>query len=280
MLESNHHMIFYPEDPQVLSKAVEPRKGTNNLHRLPAAILVPHASYDHSLEALHRSFGETGSLNPELVVFLGPLHQEVLTIDEPAFLFTSASSKIRIAGRNYCFASSLMDELVSKFSPSLAQEDSYLSEESAFELTLPLIGSYFPDCPVLVLLAGSCSASQIKTYAQILDAIVKAQEKTLFIVSANANALLSSPQAEEHAQAFVSALTEEGNLMDLALHHQVSSCNLASLIALSQLPWAEKRWNITSYFCKAKEHETIEVFSESKDKHVWHLSGYWREINA
>ncbi|MGE4453774.1 MAG: AmmeMemoRadiSam system protein B [Sphaerochaeta sp.] len=280
MLESHHHMIFYPENRHELDLATAPRKTRPALHSLPAAILVPHASYKFSLEALHRGFASVAALNPSLVVFLAPLHQEVLQEDDPAFLFSSSSEGIEIAGKKHLFAVSLQEKLAAKHTGVLALQDSYLEEESALELTLPLIDSYFPSVPVLPILSGACTSDQARDYGKILADIRIQEPRVLFVISANANALLPSPQAEEDANAFIERLQSGQSFLEKRGKARISSCNSASLEALRQLSLFHGSWVITGRFDSQGEHTTMDPRTETKEKHVWHISAYIGDTNA
>lgn len=280
MLDSYHHMIFYPEDQETLSLATAKREAEVYLRSLPSAILVPHAAYQFSLEALHRSFSVAGHLKPSLIVFLGPLHQEVLEADVPSFLFTSSMDGISIAGVEHRFANTLIKELTASHAPFFAQEDSYLVEEPALELTLPMIHSYFPDVPVLPILASSCTSEQIQTYQKVLESVVEKEKNVLFIVSSNANALLSSPQAEEDARTFISRLSTGVSLLENRRGERISSCNSSSLEALRRLTVLSGNWTMNGYFGKQGEQPEIKDYNDMKEKHVWHISAYQGETNA
>ncbi len=280
MLDSYHHMIFYPEDQETLSLATAKREAEVYLRSLPSAILVPHAAYQFSLEALHRSFSVAGHLKPSLIVFLGPLHQEVLEADAPSFLFTSSMEGISIAGVEHRFATTLIKELTASHAPFFAQEDSYLVEEPALELTLPMIHSYFPDVPVLPILASSCTSEQIQTYQKVLESVVEKEKNVLFIVSSNANALLSSPQAEEDARTFISRLSTGVSLLENRRGERISSCNSSSLEALRRLTVLSGNWTMNGYFGKQGEQPEIKDYNDMKEKHVWHISAYQGETNA
>lgn len=270
MLESHHHTLFYPQREKELLEATRPRTSEFYLTTLPSAILCPHASYTYAQDALHSSFAPARNLKPELVVFLGPLHQEVLKSDEPAFLVGTMSEGIRIGDQEYGFAPTLMEKLLDQYPEHLTAEDSYFEEEPALELTLPFIESYLGDVPVLPLLCGSASSKQIAHYTKLLMTILTKKPSTLFIVSANANALLPSPQAETHATSFIESLTTAQSF----LSQMVSSCNRTSLEAISQVSDLNRKWGITALFCKGKEYEQIQNFPDTNEKHVWQISAH------
>lgn len=274
MLEQTHHMIFYPEDAELLEQATLPRKTNRHISTLPSSILVPHAAYPYCLDLLHQAFGTVGESKPKLIVFLGTLHQEILEEHEPAFLITAKSDAMTIGGKTTLFATDVRAAMLAEYNEILRADDSYFMEESAFELTLPLIESYFPATPVLALLAGSCDAKRCKQYAQLLAALVNREESCLFIVSTNANALLSSPQSEQHAQTLCTLLEEGSSLLESANHHQISACNIASLEAIRMQTWGKATWNILGYMLGTQPHNGIIAFGEGKEKHVWHLAAY------
>ncbi|MBZ4673665.1 MAG: hypothetical protein JG773_635 [Spirochaeta sp.] len=280
MLDSHHHTIFYPEEQETLSLATAKREADVYLRSLPSAILVPHAAYQFSLEALHRSFSVAGHLQPSLIVFLGPLHQEVLEADAPSFLFTSSMEGISIAGVEHRFATTLIKELTILHAPFFVQQDSYLEEEPALELTLPMIHSYFGNVPVLPILASSCTREQIQTYHTLLESVVRQEKDVLFIVSANANALLPSPQAEDDARTFVSRLQTGAGLLENRREERISSCNSSSLEALRKLTVLSGNWTVGGYFDKQGEQPEIKEHNDMKEKHVWHISAYQGDTNA
>ncbi len=242
------------------------------MHSLPTAILVPHASYDMVCEALHRSFERVQSLKPSIVVFLGPLHQEVLAEHEPAFLITFASKGIRIAGREHHFHEALTEKLCSKFPDIIRQDDSYFIEEPAFELTLPFIDSYFCGVPTLALLCAGCDKQQLSLYCRVLEHITNQFSSVLFIVSSNANALLPSPEAAKHASAFLDAITSGTSLCEGQRMHVISSCNSAALDAVARQKWACGTWDVTGIFTGGSERTGILAEPDEKEKRVWHIS--------
>lgn len=272
MLESQHHMIFYPEDRTKLDECTKRRAGTTSSCSLPTAILVPHASYPMVCEALHRSFEQAQDIKPSMVVFLGPLHQEALAEHEPAFLFTPQSEGITIASHVHHFDTILAAELNSRFAPHVMYEDSYFIEEPALELTLPFIQSYFPDVPVLALLCGNCDKERLATYARVLEYCTNAQNNVLFIVSANANALLPATEAAKHAAAFTETLKQGSSLSEGLRMHTISSCNTAGLDAIGRQKWGRQGWKILGMFLRGREHASISAESDENEKHVWHIS--------
>lgn len=280
MLEAHHQVIFYPEDPAELEKATQTRESAERLCTLPSALLCPHAAYDLSMEALHASFSLASGLPCKLVVVLVPLHQEVLLCDEPAFVFSPTQEGMVVGGMHIRFATGMRMHLQTLHAPHLALQDSYFEEESAFELTLPFIHSYLPDTPVLGLAVGSCTKEQTAKLAYLLRTITEKEPDTLFVVSSNANALLPSDVAADHANTLADLLRQGSDLWEAGQHHLISCCNLPSLEAIRRQPWAIRRWQLNSWYCKGQEHPAPSVLGEGKEKDVWHLSASLGERHA
>ncbi|HCU30957.1 MAG TPA: AmmeMemoRadiSam system protein B [Sphaerochaeta sp.] len=280
MLESQHHLIFYPEDRTKLDECTRRRPATGEPCSLPTAIVVPHASYDMVCEALHRSFEHVAMQKPSKVVFLGPLHQEVLGEHEPAFLFTPQAEGIRVAENEHIFDTALATELCTQFKAHVMREDSYFIEEPALELTLPFIQSYFPGTVVLPLLCKSCDKSQLAIYTQVIKHITDIDDKVLFIISANANALLPAFEAAKHATAFADALSQGTCLSEGLRMHTISSCNTAALEAVGRQQWGAGRWNIVGIYLAGIQRQDIHAESDENEKRVWHISAVLGDAHA
>ncbi|HKL59932.1 MAG TPA: AmmeMemoRadiSam system protein B [Sphaerochaeta sp.] len=281
MHTSEHHTIFYPSDPEELSLQCAERHDHadgGNLKSLPAAILAPHASYPTVLELLHQSFSAIPDLKPQLVVILAPLHQEALAVDRPHFMFVPTGEGIRLPHTTVPYAIDLRSTLLSLFDKVMKAEDSYFIEESAVELTLPLVDAYCKGIPVLPLLTDTRDAEQCRTYASIVKKIVALVPDTLFVVSANLNALLPSALALEHAQELVSLLERGEPLLESVRSKQISSCGLAAFEALRHQSWGKNGWSFTLFSTGGKISETLGQEVITKERLVWHASAKRKEV--
>ena len=277
MHKCQHHTIFYPADQEELLTACKKRESKPLLTKLPGALLVPHASYKSVLEILHKGFSACANARPELVVILGSLHQNPLEIDAPHFLFAPSKEGIRLPDGEVFFATTIRDTLVSSFPDCLSIQDSYFLEEPCIELTLPMVTSYFGQVPVLPILSSSCGAKESRTYASLIKEIVSMVPNTLFIVSANLNALLPPSIACTHAINQISLLELGKSLLDAQNEKTISSCGIASLEALQRQNWGMKAWDFIALACQGTEYTIVPDTIDIKEKIVWHGAAIKRE---
>ena len=280
MQRCEHHTIFYPSDAQELTAQSAVRMGgtTNALTTLPGAILTPHASYPYVLDLLHESFSALGALKPKLVVILAPLHQEPLEADRPHFLFAPEGAGITLPNTSIRYATETLIPLLSLYGDSLKVENSYFVEEAAVELTLPLVASYAQGVPVLPLLSATTDAKQCRIYASIVQKIVVLEPQTLFVVSANLNAILGSALATEHANAVVSILEKGEPLLDSLRSKRISSCSIAAFEALRLQSWGGRGWEFTLFSAEERTFEMLPHEYITKERIVWHASARRKEV--
>ncbi len=282
MHTSEHHTIFYPNDPEQLTIQSAKREtltnGDNRLTSLPSAIIAPHASYAVALELLHQSFSAIAELKPKLVVILAPLHQEALDVDKPHFLFAPTGEGIILPHPSIAYASELRTSLLSYFKGAIQAENSYFVEEPAIELTLPLVDAYCKGIPVLPLLTNTTDADHCRTYAAILKKIVELVPETVFVVSANLNAILPSALATEHASHLVSLLERGEPLLESVRSKQISSCSIAAFEALRHQSWGKNGWNFTLFSTEGETYELLPQKYITKERIVWHASAKRKEV--
>lgn len=282
MHKSEHQTIFYPGDGEELALQSTRREGLsdteNRLTTLPCAILAPHASYDFVLDGLHRSFSAVTGLKPKLVVILAPLHQEPLDVDKPHFLFTPTGDGIKLPHTSIRYAVDIRDTLLSLFGDSIKAENSYFVEESAVELTLPLVASYAESVPVLPLLTNTRDAKECRTYAAVVEKIVALVPETLFVLSANLTASLPPTIATEHAHALIRLLEEGEPLLDSVRSKFISSCSIAAFEALRHQKWGKKGWIFTSFSTGGEAFAQLPKEYITKERIVWHASAIRKEV--
>lgn len=262
-----HHTIFYPEEREPLDEATYKRSEAGTLKSLPSALLLPHAAYSMIGEALHQTFAHASSLKPELVVFLGPLHQPVLEQDAPAFLFAPEANTFEQAERTYRFDETVIDELTSCF--PIRRASYYYEEEPAFELTLPFIDSYLKPKAILPLIGKIENSNQINQSILSLKKIVQRQPKSLFVLSANASELLPQYEATDEANHFIEDLVHEYRSLGIR-----SSCNWGMLEAINRSALIGGRWKIASTFLKGIGYARIADAKSESGLMTWHIGAY------
>jgi len=282
MHTSEHHTIFYPSDPielttQCAKRQELPNKATK-LTSLPSAIITAHASYTVVLDLLHQSFSAITDLSPKLIVILAPLHQETLDIDKPHFLFVPTGDGIILPHTEIRYDTELRTTLLSHFGEAIKAENSYFVEEAATELTLPLVDAYCKGVPVLPLLTNTLDADQCRTYASIVKKIVALVPETVFVLSANLNALLPSELATEHAKSLVSLLQRGDPLLESVRSKQISSCSIAAFEALRHQSWGKNGWDFTLFSTEGEISEQLPQEFKTKERIVWHASAKRKEV--
>ena len=282
MHTSEHHTIFYPSNPEELSALCAERheltNKENKLTSLPSAIIAPHASYAMVLDLLHQSFSAITELKPKLVVILAPLHQQALDIDKPHFLFVPTGEGIKLPHTEITYATELRATLLSLFGDAIKAENSYFVEEAAVELTLPLVDAYCKGVPVLPLLTNTWDADECRTYASIVKKIVTLVPETVFVLSANLNAILPAPLATEHASKLVSLLERGEPLLESVRSKQISSCSIAAFEALRHQSWGKNGWNFTLFSTEGEAFELLPQEFKTKERIVWHASAKRKEV--
>ena len=282
MHPSEHHTIFYPGDAEELKAQSAPRweqtEKESRLTSLPSAIITPHASYAVSLTLLHQSFSALANMQPKLVVILAPLHQEALDIDNPHFIFVPTGDGMRLPHTEIAYATELRTTLLSLFSDAIQAENSYFVEESAVELTLPLVDAYCKNVPVLSLLTHTRDADQCRTYAAILKKIVALVPETVFVVSANLNAILPSNLATQQARTLVTLLEKGEPLLDSVRSKRISSCSIAAFEALRHQSWGKNGWDFTLFSAERETYKTLPPELVTKERIVWHASAKRKEV--
>jgi len=284
MHTSEHHTIFYPDDPEELSaqsaRRPELTSKTDKLTSLPAAIIAPHASYPVALDLLHQSFSAVSELCPKLVVILAPLHQQALDIDKPQFLFFPTEEGITLPHTEIMYATEIRSTLLSLFTDAIKAENSYFVEEAAVELTLPLVDAYYKGIPVLPLLTNTVDADQCRTYAAVVKKIVALVPETLFVVSANLNAILPSELALDHANAVVSLLEKGEPLLESVRSKRISSCSIAAFEALRHQGWGKNGWAFTLFSTEGRACVQLpkQIQIQTKERLVWHASATRKEV--
>ncbi len=186
-----------------------------------------------------------------------------------------------MAENEHVFDTALDTGLCTRFKAHVMREDSYFIEEPALELTPPVHPKLFsPGQWWLPLLCKSCDKSQLAIYTQVIKHITDIDDKVLFIISANANALLPAFEAAKHAAAFADALSQGTSLSEGLRMHTISSCNTAALEAVGRQQWGAGRWNIVGMYLAGIQRQDIHAESDENDKRVWHISAVFGDAHA
>ena len=184
--------LFYPADPGALTARIEalldecgPGPQAADA-RVPRALIAPHAAYPYSgpvAASAYRLLGRASGVRR--IVLLGPSHYAGCRgVALPAAaMFATPLGTLGVDGE----ALRALREL-----PCLIRSDSPHIREHSLEVQLPFLQHLFGDTPIVPIVTGSASATDIEA---VIDALWEA--RTLLIVSSD----LSHYQPYHAAQA-------------------------------------------------------------------------------
>lgn len=277
-----HQDIFYPSDPQLAKELCNPTINRAEdlpisclAAQLPAAILAPHAAWQWILPQLRQALRTVAHLRPRQIILLAPLHQQVILQDIPKFVFIPSQSGAATPAGDIFFADQARESILAKFPQIIGIQDCYYTEEPAVELFYPLLASFFPQVPVLPLLAaGNCSSVHCKQLAGILQNLLLEEPRTLYIVTSNMSEETSCDKACQQAWALQEALCHGQPLLEAKTQGKISCCAVQWLEALERLDWPAKGWLMLS---ASKDGENFlsevpmkDIVTDDKRHVVWH----------
>ena len=194
-LLSEHAGILYPSDLHELGKLIAPGWITGDLppldplEGLPAAIIVPHASYGYCLQFIRQAFSSTLGLQPELIVALAPLHRPCLREDSDrgVRIFAPESTLWETPGGIIKLDEPKMNALAIALAADFDRCDCYFQEEYAIELLLPFCLHRFPAVPLLPLLADLHNEAGQLAAGKAIQFACAGNSKSLFVISSNSD---------------------------------------------------------------------------------------------
>jgi hypothetical protein len=170
--------LFYPDDPQELSKAIDLLvKESGRVRMDAAALIVPHASLPFSGLLQARALSAARSRRIKTIVLLGPRHRP----DESA-VFLPESGIFRTPLGDLSVDAALAEELESCGTFFAADDIPHL-EEHAIEVQLPFIQRLYPEAAILPLILSSLSAGMVERTAACLDMVLEERLKETLLVA-------------------------------------------------------------------------------------------------
>lgn len=169
--------LFYPQDPDELSAAVEALLGRlRSASRMPKVLIVPHAGYIYSGPVAAQAYASLGSGAGSLrrVVLLGPSHHE---------WFRGLALPTVEAFETPLGVVPIEEALVSKLSglPEVLVSDAPHALEHSLEVQLPFIQHLAPAAEIVPMVAGVASPAEVDA---VIDAVWGGAE-TLIVVSSD-----------------------------------------------------------------------------------------------
>ncbi|MDZ7269231.1 MAG: AmmeMemoRadiSam system protein B [candidate division KSB1 bacterium] len=177
--------MFYPENPQVLSRVVNDLLAQTQIESSPGrfvAGIAPHAGYRYSGPVAAHTYALLRHQPPATIVLIAPSHWEY-------FPFVSVFS-----GRGYCtplgevpVAAALAGQLIQKHENFLATWHGHRVQaeggEHAIEVQLPFVQRVAPDATILPIVMGEQSWDLCEALGQALAEL--ATETPLAIIASS-----------------------------------------------------------------------------------------------
>jgi AmmeMemoRadiSam system protein B len=238
---SNAQGIFYTSDPDLLHRQITEavNRGNGSPVSLPAALLLPHASYEYTLPAAAEALGSLAE-KPSRIIILSPLHSQVIEEDMPSSIFLPPFDSLKTP-----LGSLIIDhddrDLFEH--PPTAVQGCYFEEEVSWELPGPIIQTLWGSVPLFPIIFAGNRAQETTTLSRLLSDII--DDSTLVIISSNA---ASGKEGKEKAETFARLLSGEQkpSLLSETRYGRINSCGAGIVDALYRTGRARHPWRVTT----------------------------------
>jgi MEMO1 family protein len=228
--------IFYPETKEELETVLGAL--FNDIPKGSArAIITPHAGYTYSGEIAARAFQATATRTFKRAVIIGPLHREQ---EDALFLpdsdvFTTPLGELPVD-------KDLIAELASCSNQFIVNDIPHL-EEHSIEVELPFLQHLFPGLPIVPILVGKTTATNVKTLSRALEVILAGLwEETLIVVSTNLCAFVPATDADRQSGRFLDLIREKDwqGILDGHRDKEITACGDGCVAGLLGAPSVSK----------------------------------------
>lgn len=263
--------LFYPEDPEELTKTIKGLIESNQTENASAQIILsPHGTWELCGDCIASAFASAADYKPDRILLLGPVHREkkVQKLYLPSKKYFNTPLGLITVEQKICKNLSLNDEL-------FIINDSPHMEEHSLELQLPFIQTLFPETPIIPILSGNLKRSSIKkAAAEIKAKILSLPGNTLIILSANLSRYTLLQEAENEADVLLNNIMMplESSLLELEKNAAISSCGTVVFTLLSDLGIFNK--GKRGQF-KVLGRKNSEVLDKNGTMAVYYAGGSW-----
>jgi len=262
MHESNFQTIFYPQDITVNGKGDRTP---------PQALLVPHASFDWIGDGLKETYGLVSGCEPERIILLAPLHQEVRPSLVNHWLFVPQDDGISIFGKEVHFAKDIIDSIILSHKEDIMKDDAVFQEEPDWELHAAMCAACFPTVPVVPILGcGALESKRVRFLSSLLSSILT--PKTLVIATCNASQSLDAKASWSQASAFTACLENGESVLDKGHKGIIGACGYGFIEALGRIPPFNAHWDVIGLSVRNRSFSAMPPEAVDFDGDaVWHV---------
>lgn len=262
--------IFYPQDEKELRSLVEQLLVENEQPEQDSyGLIVPHAGYSFCGSLLGKAYGSLRKRDYTGILLLGPVHhgaEDQVFLTESDY-FSTPLGLVPVDRQ-------AVDELTSASTRIILGEMPHL-EEHCLEVQLPFLQVLFPDTPIIPVLMGKPSLTNVQVLSQAIYTMYgRTLENTLLIISANLSASSDPKTSKKSADSLLTVL-EKGEWKELiSQEHRktITSCGAGCIAASLALELENARYELigrgNSSDVKGeleKEHVEYGAFSITKN---------------
>lgn len=228
--------IFYKSDPQELRDEIETHlvdaKDRLEIRTGARAIISPHAGYPYCGSFVASAFLAATERPLSTVVIIAPVHRE----PEDAIYLTDSAFYATPIGP-VPVAVDLVSELET-CSTRIFRNDIPHLEEHAIEVQIPFIKHLFPDVPILPILMGRATVTNVKLLARALSATFEEKhDSTLYVVSSNLSNHTEESAAADSMHRLIDLIQRHDCEEILSSYHRqdITACGAGCIAAICSM---------------------------------------------
>ncbi|OQY37433.1 MAG: AmmeMemoRadiSam system protein B [Spirochaetaceae bacterium 4572_7] len=199
--------LFYPDDPDLLSKKIEQLMASNPTKKVKGnRIIVPHGGWDYTGDYIATGFNSLPKKDYKRVIIISNVHREF-----SKNIIIPESDKFLIAGNKINVDKEAIS-IIKKSGKYVKESNIPHMEEHGIETILPFVAHLYPKASIVPILLGKTIVSLVRVLTDIINSINN--DDTLIIISSN----FSSFQKESESLAIGKIgveLTKNGKLSEL-----------------------------------------------------------------
>mgnify|MGYP006295940879 CR=1 FL=1 len=252
--------IFYPDNKKELMTLVKDLIGEVEEPREDSyGLIVPHAGYSFCGPLLGKAYGTLKRGDYERILLLGPVHHG--TEDQ---LFLTESDSFSTPLGLVPVDREGVDELTSTSTRMVLGEVHHL-EEHCLEVQLPFLQVLFPEIPIVPVLMGKPSLTNVHVLSRALLTIYgNTLEKTLLIISANLSASVDSQVSRKSADTLIRVIEKDDWKGLISEEHRktITSCGAGCIAASMAMELENGRYELLA------RGNSSEIKGELEKEHV------------
>lgn len=222
--------LFYPSDPQELSKRIdELLKNNPQKRRRGDYLILPHGGWDYAGDYIASGFNALPDKLYKRAIIISNVHRELTnTVTIPvARYFRVADQKIKVDLD--------MIKTVERVGKKVVKSNTPHMEEHAIETVLPFLTHLYPNIKIIPILLGKTIVSLVRNVSTIIEAVK--DDDTLVIVSSNFSSYEKEDRSEKFGKSGISLTLSRspGELIEQTRTNKLQTCGAGAIASLQLL---------------------------------------------